>query len=122
MKANQKAVITGLITMLIVFGVIFLVITASRKAIEDSKVPMVEKYYQNLSVNAPRQMVIASRPFKITNGMWAYLTYNGTVGTDLSKLNFFTTVYAPVGKLSVGDTIQAVKFHGSDNYGYFYIK
>ncbi len=122
MNTRQKALLAGTITALIAFSVIFFALTASQNTAKDSKVPVVEKYYQNLSVSAPRQVVIASQPFKITNEVWAYLTYSGPVGTDLNKLKFFTTLYAPTNQLAVGDTVKAVKFHGNDSYGYFYVK
>ncbi len=121
MTDNQKSIVIGTMAAIIVFSIFFYAVSASQKTVRDSKIPMVEKYYQNFSVSPAQKLIIASQPFKITEGMWVYLTYNGPVGTDLNDLKFFTPVYAPTKNLSVGDTVNAVKFHGSDNYGYFYV-
>ncbi len=118
MNAKQKALLAGVIAALTVFSVIFLALIS---AAEDSKVPVVEKYYQNLSVSPAHKMVVASRPFKIADGMWAYLCPTKSVGTDLNNVKFFTTLYAPTNQLTVGDTVKVVKFHGNDSYGYFYV-
>ncbi len=122
MKTNSKAVIYGLMAAVITFIIIFPAITASRKANQYNKRSILEKYYHNFSISAPRQMIVASPPFKITNGIWVYLTYNGTDNIAPNKLNFLTELYAPTRKLSIGDTVQAIKFHGNSNYDYFYIK
>ncbi len=121
MGDNTKSTLIAIAISIAIFLTFFFIAKASQKAAEDSKIPVVEKYHQNLSVSPAHKMVIASHPFKITDGMWAYLCPTKSVGTDLNNVKFFTTLYAPTNQLAIGDTVKAVKFHGNDSYGYFYV-
>ncbi len=106
------------VTIFVVMIILFIAIIAYD--IQEKIYPQkntAEEYYQNFLVSTPQQnFVIASKPFKITNGIWAYLAgpNNGEY-----KLKYYTVIYSNTNKLRIKQKIKVIKFHGSDNYGYF---